>query len=120
MAYRDRDLRKQVGAYKGGVKKISVTVAKDASSGETVVSDMNISLQQILFVVPALTGSHTAELKIQNEDNKDLFTSGELAESTTHTMLVSRRLVGDIAFKVETSGSETDAAITATIYLYFS
>ncbi len=119
MAYSNRDDR-VIAPYAGGTKKITVTVAKEASSGETVVNGLNISLSQILFVVPALTGSHTAELKIQNEDDKDLFTSGELAESTTHTMLVSRRLVGDIAFKVETSGNEDDAAVTFYIYIYFN
>lgn len=119
MSYQDIDERHYGAIHKGGVKKITVTVAKDASSGETVLSGLNIDLSQILFVIPDLTASHTAELKIQNEDDKNLFTSGELAESTTHTMLVSRRLVGDIAFKVETSGAETTAAVTFDIYIYY-
>jgi len=118
MAYIDIDDRNKVGANKGGVKKISVTVAKDASSGETVVA-MNLKTVQMLFVVPDLTSSHTAELLIQNEDNEDLYASTELGESTTHSLVVTRRLVGDIAFKVETSASETAAAVEFTIYIYF-
>ena len=120
MAYKDVDRRKEVGSYKGGVKKVTVTVAKNASSGETVVNDLNIETNQILFVVPNLTSSHTAELLIQNEDNEDLYASGDKAESLTTSLVVTRRLVGDIAFKVETSAAETAAAVEFTIYIYFS
>lgn len=120
MSYRDRDERPQGYIHYGGVKKISVIVASGETSGETILEGLNINLAQIIFVVPNLTASHTAELKIQNEDDKDLFTSGELAESTTHTMLVSRRLIRDIAFKVETSGAESDGAVTINIYIYFN
>jgi len=120
MAYQDVDKRHEVGSYKGGVKKVTVTVAQNASSGETVVTDLNIETNQILFVTPALTSSNTAELKIQNEDNEDLYASGEKAESTTASLVITRRLVGDIAFKVETSASETVAAVEFTIYIYFS
>jgi len=120
MAYQDRDGRQEVGAFKGGVKKITVTVAQNASSGETVISDLNIETNLILFVVPALTSSHTAELVIQNEDNENLYASGEKAESKTTNLAITKRLVGDIAFKVETSASETAAAVEFTIYIYFN
>ena len=103
----------------GGTKKITIAIADGASSGETIITGMNCLIKQILFVIPALEGSHTAELKIQNEDDKDLFTSGELAESTTHNILAERQVVGDISFKVESSGTET-TGVTIYVYIYFS
>jgi len=120
MAYKDVDQRNEVGAYKGGVKKIIVDVAQNTSSGETVISDLNIETNQILFVIPELTSSNTAELLIQNEDNEDIYASTEKNEKTTSNLVVTRRLVGDIAFKVETSASETAAAVEFTIYIYFN
>ena len=73
--------------------------------------------KQIVFKVPDLTDSHTAELKILDEDSTELFAIGEKAESETHVLIAERALCGTIRVRIETSGNETvDREFEVTIY----
>lgn len=105
------------GYCSAGRKKLTVNVPVETAAGETDVP-MNCLIKQIQFTVPALTGSHTAELKLQDEDNNTLYASTEKAESTTHVLTVERALCGLVTFRVETSGAE-DPTVNCTVTVYY-
>ena len=112
------------GSYRNKINepigRIKKTITLDYASAPAVIeSDLafNGLTKQIIFKVPDLTDSHTAELKILDEDDNELFASGEKAESTTHTLVVERALCGTVTLRIETSGNETaDKEFDVTIY----
>ena len=99
-------------------QELDIVVASGATAGGVKEESLEIRgvLGRILFVIPDLDDSDTAELKIRNSDGEDDFTSGELAESTTHKMCMSLPLAGVKTFRVECSGAQA-AARTITLYL---
>ena len=104
MAFFGLDWRdKSGGKYPIIRDKVTVTVADGTTSGETDV-EINGTLRRAHFVVPAL-GGDTAELKIEDEDNNDAFTSDELAQSLTHNLRMDEDVAGTVTFRVETSGA---------------
>ena len=84
---------------------IDITVLSGQANAE-IDKDLGGRITRILFKVPDLDGTDTAELKIQNSDNENLFESGELAESATHRLLLSVDLIGTITFRIECSGEQ--------------
>mgnify|MGYP000725221767 CR=1 FL=1 len=86
------------------------TLTITISSGQSVAEldkDLAGRITRMLFVVPDLDDSNTAELKLQNADDENIFESGELAENTTHRLETSIDVVGTITFRVECSGAQT-------------
>ena len=114
---REGNYRNKINDPVGRRKK---TITLDYVSAPAVIElDMpfNGLTKEIVFKVPALSDSHTAELKILDEDDNVLFASGEKAESETHVLIAERALCGTITLKIETSGNETaDRAFDVTIY----
>lgn len=102
------------------VGRIKKTITLDYVSAPAVIElDMSFNglTKEIVFKVPALTDTHTAELKILDEDDNELFASGEKAESETHVLIAERALCGTITLRIETSGNETaDREFEVAIY----
>lgn len=86
--------------------KVGIKVTGGNTNAE---ADVRLSgrITRMLFKVPNLDDTDTAELKLQNSDNEDIFASGELAESTTHKLETSVDVASTITFRVECSGSQT-------------
>lgn len=109
--------RNKINSPVGRIKKtITLDYSTDPNSIEEDV-EFNGLTKQIVFKVPDLTDTHTAELKILDEDDNELFASGEKAESETHVLIMERALCGTITLLIETSGNETaDKAFDVIIY----
>ncbi|MBN2120696.1 MAG: hypothetical protein JW734_06545 [Candidatus Omnitrophica bacterium] len=74
-------------------------------------------VKQIVFRVPVLTNDNTAELKILDEDDNELFASGEKEANKSHLLDAERALCGTITLRIETSGNETeDRTFEVVIY----
>ncbi len=114
---RDGNYRNKINSPVGRIKRtLNLDYSADPDSIEEDI-EFNGLTKQIVFKVPDLTESHTAELKILDEDANVLFASGEKAESETHVLTAERALCGTITLLVETSGNETaDKAFDVTIY----
>lgn len=107
--------------YHCGRRLVTVTVASAATNAETQVPALNCEVTQIHFETPDLDDTDTAELKIQDEVDNNIFTSGELAENTSapaHVLQVLRTLVGDMTFRVECQGQQA-AERAFHIYYYY-
>lgn len=102
MAWADRGLnnKREIGAY-----KYTGTVSASASSVNITI-DIPMALKHVLFEVPALDASDTAELIILDADGKKIYESGELAMSTDHSIPVIRYLTGDESWSIETSTAQ--------------
>ncbi len=95
----------------------TITVPSGDTNVELDVTDLLGLTRQIFFVIPDLDDSDTAELKLEDSDNYDLFTSGELAESTTHIINVERVMTGTITIRIECSGAQaSDRDFVVTFY----
>ena len=82
---------------------VSVVVENGNSSAE---SDITVEgyINQILFNTPSIDGGGaTAEIKILNENDKERYASGELAESSDHVINREMRLSGTTTISIETS-----------------
>lgn len=114
---REGNYRNKINSPVGRIKK---TITLDYISAPAVIEldvPFNGLTKEIVFKVPALTDSHTAELKILDEDDNELFASGEKAESKTHILIAERALCGTLTLRIETSGNETaDKVFDVTIY----
>lgn len=102
-----------------GRELITVTVDDGNANGETDV-ELNGIVKQVIFNIPALTGaSTTAELLFHNEDDDEVYASGERAEGTKHTLNFERPMCGIVTFRVEQSASQSGSAAAHTITVMY-
>jgi len=85
---------------------LTIKVPSGGSSAE-VNKDLSGRITRILFKVPDLDSTNTAELKLQNSDDEEIYASGELSENITHRLEVSIDVIGTITFRIECSGSQS-------------
>lgn len=95
-------------------KDVTVTVPNGSANGETDVT-IHGRLTRMIFKIPALGVGDTAELKLQDTNNENHFTTGELAESTSHLIHTSLDCQEVVTFRVECSG---DQVADATFNIY--
>lgn len=94
----------------------NITVASSGSSAESD-AELNGITKQIIFVVPDLDDSDTAEVKLLDSNDYELYASGELAESTTHVINVERAMAQTTTIRVECSGTQAaNRAFVVKIY----
>ena len=91
----------------------------DTISAGTVSALINGVTSQIQFVVPTTEDTDTVEFKIQNSADREIFASGEKAESSTNIMNVERALQGTIDFVAEAQGTQS-AAIDLVFEVYYA
>lgn len=96
------------------------SLVMDVSSDATTITaglPINGLVQQIQFVVPDLDDTDTAELKILNSFDNEVYASGEKAESSTHIINVQRPVTKTMSLKIEASDTQSaDRTFTVVIY----
>lgn len=95
----------------------NVVVAISNTVGEVDIA-MTGMVTQIHLVVPALTGSHTMTLKLEDAANYELFDSGAKAESATY--VINQDVVvpsATITIQCTSSAAENDAAVTNNVVI---
>lgn len=100
-----------------GVNKVTVTILNGGANGETDL-EINGVIKQAIFNVPVLTGA-TAELLLVNEDDHNLYISGERAESTVHTLTFDRAFAGNLTVRAEANAAQSGSDATITVTLYY-
>ena len=93
---------------------VTVTVPNGSAYGETD-KIIHGTVTRMIFKIPTLGGGDTAELKLQDIYNENHFTTGELAESTSHLIHTSLDFQEVVTFRVECSGDQT-ADTTFNVY----
>ncbi|MCK5609019.1 hypothetical protein KAR91_44505 [Candidatus Pacearchaeota archaeon] len=91
-----------------GKHKYTLTVLDTQSEiTEAINQYIRGTITQLLFVVPDLEGGGTATLSIIDEDGEEMYTSGALAESTTHKLTPNLDVTGRETFKIVTDVVQT-------------
>jgi hypothetical protein len=91
-----------------GKRKFTLSVLNTESEKTLALNGLvRGTITRIVFEVPDLDGTGTATLSIIDEDGKELYSSGALAESTDHTLSVSEDVTGDETWKIVTDVAQT-------------
>jgi hypothetical protein len=103
--------------YVGRVQK-TVTVADGSATGETSF-EFNGIIKQVIWDVPELTDVNSAELKILDEDDNEIYASGERAENTKHTLTFERAVCGSPTLEVTQNVAQSGADASHTVVIYY-
>ena len=120
------DPRNYGGLYPVARKLVTVTIVDEATSG-TSTAPINGRILAIIADVPALTGSSTIAIDIQDEDGTNLFAQkASLAESTKTRWDLQAAATphgavccGTVTFKCTGSEAQTDGDKVINLIAYY-
>jgi hypothetical protein len=95
---------------------VTATWDDDDTGDVTQAITVNGIIQKIVFVTPDATNAVTYQVQIQDNEDNEIFDSGELAEATTYTFSLHEPVTGTIDVVVGPSGAlgatNPDATVT--------
>lgn len=108
-------------AFRRNVQRVKKTLVLDFSADDNqIISDafdLNGILRRVVFVVPDLTSTHTADVTLKDVDGYEVYKDSAVAESTTANETADLAVSGNHTLTVDTSGAQ-DADRTFTVVLY--
>lgn len=110
-----------MSSFRRNIQRIKKTLVLDfAADDNQIISDafdLNGILRRVVFVVPELDSTNTADVTLKDVDGYTVYSDTAVAENSTANETADLAVSGSHTLTVDTSGAQT-ADRTFTVVLY--